>query len=467
MKKNQFKNISVLGKKVGLNFNLQNKRTIRNLSTSDEFEKELNEIKELEKRRIEKRDEMNKIDSEAQTLSNKFIEKYSEYKPIIGEYSSYVDKSLTAKQLLFILSVEKDRFISRHELKKRIKGWVHEGEIIDPIVDKNVKLMEEYGKYLDKVELIEGVQNSWAQCNMLLQDRYLIKDKLENFLSIAWDVKSPRLINPTDKEGFYMVVFNVLNSKNKRTLVYNAVKYNYVFLECFLIYVLIEQMSLATYNSTQASDFYFCVDTKLNCFDSSLLESIQKHYDMKTENVLHLLNTTLKPLNPIEALKIEHRWQPPFISIDDMSEILVYIFLKRKEDLLNKLNICCKIEDKKDDKLRSMYIQRINYKAKYKEIFNLMSKFVFIVSDLDLLLNNLKKVGFADVNAGPQKFRGNPSYLSFINTTLDQDFRNSLWLHNIRWAYASKRQPIPRGLFSFKNIHMNLGSVRWYSQVSP
>lgn len=185
MKKNQFKNISVLGKKVGLNFNLQNKRTIRNLSTCDEFEKELNEIKELEKRRIEKRDEMNKIDSEAQTLSNKFIEKYSEYKPIIGEYSSYVDKSFTAKQLLFILSVEKDRFISRHELKKRIKGWVHEGEIIDPIVDKNVKLMEEYGKYLDKVELIEGVQNSWAQCNMLLQDRYLIKDKLENFLSIA------------------------------------------------------------------------------------------------------------------------------------------------------------------------------------------------------------------------------------------------------------------------------------------
>lgn len=185
MKKNQFKNISVLGKKVGLNFYLQNKRTIRNLSTCDEFEKELNEIKELEKRRIEKRDEMNKIDSEAQTLSNKFIEKYSEYKPIIGEYSSYVDKSLTADQLLFILWQEKDRFISRHELKKRIKGWVHESEIIDPIVDKNVKLMEEYGKYLDKVELIEGVPNSWAQCNMLLQDRYLIKDKLEYFLSIA------------------------------------------------------------------------------------------------------------------------------------------------------------------------------------------------------------------------------------------------------------------------------------------
>lgn len=45
--------------------------------------------------------------------------------------------------------------------------------------------MEEYGKYLDKVELIEGVGNSWAQCNMLLQDRYLIKDKLDNFLSIA------------------------------------------------------------------------------------------------------------------------------------------------------------------------------------------------------------------------------------------------------------------------------------------
>ena len=42
--------------------------------------------------------------------------------------------------------------------------------------------MEEYGKYLDKVELIEGVQNSWAQCNMLLQDRYLIKDNLRDLL---------------------------------------------------------------------------------------------------------------------------------------------------------------------------------------------------------------------------------------------------------------------------------------------
>ena len=180
--KNQFKNISVLGKKVGLNFNLQNKRTIRNLSTSDEFENELNEIKELVKRGIEKRDEMNKIDSEAQTLSNKFIEKYSEYKAIIGEYSSYVDKSLTPQKLLHILEEDKEPYRIPHELKESISRWVHDSQIIDPIVDKNVQLMEEYGQLIERVELIEGAGASWADCNMLLQDRYLIKDNLRDLL---------------------------------------------------------------------------------------------------------------------------------------------------------------------------------------------------------------------------------------------------------------------------------------------
>lgn len=104
-----------------------------------------------------------------------------------------------------------------------------------------------------------------------------------------------------------MVVFNVFNSKNKSTLVYNAVKYNYVFLECFLIYVLIEQMSTSIYNITPESDVFFCVDTKLKCFDMLLSKGIDKFYNVKIDvNLNHLLSTTLKPINYTETLKIKY-----------------------------------------------------------------------------------------------------------------------------------------------------------------
>lgn len=328
--------------------------------------------------------------------------------------------------------------------------------------------MEEYGQFIERVELIEGAGASRADSNMLLQDRYLIKDNLRDLLYNAWKVRSSRLINPTDNDGFYMVVFNVFNSKNKSTLVYNAVKYNYVFLECFLIYVLIEQMSTSIYNITPESDVFFCVDTKLKCFDMLLSKGIDKFYNVKIDvNLNHLLSTTLKPINYTETLKIKYSWQVPFMSLEDMSEIIFNLYHNRKEDLINKLDICCNLEC--NDKVPyyiSMYLKRFKFKPKMNIVYNYMFKFVFIVSDLDLLLNNLKKVGFEGVNAGPQKFRGNPSYIGFLNTSIDRDFRNSLWLHHLRLGTSFKQPYIPRGLFSFNNIHMNIGSVRWYSQVS-
>ena len=180
MKKKLFKNMTKVGEKVGLN--LQNKRTIRNLAISDEFEKELDVIKDLVLRCREKEVEMNNIYSEAKTLSNKFIEKYSEYNPIIGDYSSYVDKSLTANQLLLILSEESN--MEPHKLKERIKGMVHNSQTIDPIEDNNEMLIKKYENFLNKVELIESREHI-SERNTLSKDIYLINDKLRDTLNNA------------------------------------------------------------------------------------------------------------------------------------------------------------------------------------------------------------------------------------------------------------------------------------------
>ena len=57
------------------------------------------------------------------------------------------------------------------------------------------------------------------------------------------------------------------------------------------------------------------------------------------------------------------------------------------------------------------------------------------------------------------------NYLS----NFDLDYRNNLFYHNrYHYNYNNKNisKPIlllPRDKFSFNNIHMNLGPVRWYS----
>ena len=453
-----------VGEKVGLN--LQNKRTIRNLAISDEFEKELDVIKDLVLRCREKEVEMNNIYSEAKTLSNKFIEKYSEYNPIIGDYSSYVDKSLTANQLLLILSEESN--MEPHKLKERIKGMVHNSQTIDPIEDNNEMLIKKYENFLNKVELIESREHI-SERNTLSKDIYLINDKLRDTLNNAWVLPNSRLINNTDKDGFYMVVFNFLNTKNKRTLVYNTIKYNKIFLDCFLVYILIEQMSMSTCTITTASDFFFFLDAKLkSLFDSYLAANIEKRYRVKTEqNEDYIHNNKVYPLNFIEMLKIVFKWEIPLISNEYMSEIIACISFNIR-DITNKLNTCCNIGkyNPKNPDLLTIWYNRLKKenKANNKHIFNNISKFVFIVSDLDLLLNNLKKAGFDSVNAGPQKFRGNASYIGYINTILDRDFRDNLWRHNVWWSFNYNKPLFPRSVFSFKNIHINLGSVRWYSQ---
>lgn len=94
----------------------------------------------------------------------------------------------------------------------------------------------------------------------------------------------------------------------------------------------------------------------------------------------------------------------------------------------------------------------------------LMNSCVFMVRDLNLLKENLSKMDY-DVNEGAQKWRGQVNSMNNFLSFWDCDFRNSLYDHhcyhidNGRLDYGL----LPRNKFSFKNIHKNLGQVRWYS----
>lgn len=65
-----------------------------------------------------------------------------------------------------------------------------------------------------------------------------------------------------------------------------------------------------------------------------------------------------------------------------------------------------------------------------EQIYNYLSIFIFIVSDLDNFKNSLKNTIDMGVNQGPQKDRVNGSYISQVLFQIDKGFRDSMYNHN-------------------------------------
>ena len=95
---------------------------------------------------------------------------------------------------------------------------------------------------------------------------------------------------------------------------------------------------------------------------------------------------------------------------------------------------------------------------------------LFVVKDLDLFIKNLTDKGLS-VNCGPQPLRGQFNSINNFLTCLDMDFIKCLYNHNgyhVRAGNIDKKYYLSKDKFSFKNIHMRLGSVHYYStRVKP
>jgi hypothetical protein len=68
--------------------------------------------------------------------------------------------------------------------------------------------------------------------------------------------------------------------------------------------------------------------------------------------------------------------------------------------------------------------------SKIDNIYNYLSRFIFIVSDLSGFINSIKKTTCSKVNQGPQKYSGSINYISYILYRIDKAFRDSMYNHN-------------------------------------
>ena len=138
------------------------------------------------------------------------------------------------------------------------------------------------------------------------------------------------------------------------------------------------------------------------------------------------------------------------LSIEDISNLLMNLYEKKTYnimDIFNKFNYPGEHTDVKGD-----YKTYIRENSSDNIIFN----FVFLVQDLDFLLNNIKKLGI-NVNAGPQSSRGRCSFSDYKLSILDYAIRRSMYLY----CNLNNENSLDESPFDFRNIHMNLGKVNW------
>lgn len=92
---------------------------------------------------------------------------------------------------------------------------------------------------------------------------------------------------------------------------------------------------------------------------------------------------------------------------------------------------------------------------------NTLHRMIFVTTDLTEFLYTIKSKGYT-INGGPQKGRDKVNEMEAILTTLDAEFREALYcnyMHNVSLKIV--QHVLSRKHFSFKNIHMKLGELKY------
>jgi hypothetical protein len=143
---------------------------------------------------------------------------------------------------------------------------------------------------------------------------------------------------------------------------------------------------------------------------------------------------------------------PKYLNVKNMAVLLEKLYKGDLDVLFEELYVNEYEKEPAYKKYLNIEDAKVNLRLKHNK--NIIFNFVFLIKDLDSLLNNLKHL---NVNEGPQKDRGKCNFLNSNLIHIDNAFRNSMYLH----SNLICKSILTPSHFDFKNIHMNLGNVRW------
>ena len=291
--------------------------------------------------------------------------------------------------------------------------------------------------------------------NILSPDIYLISPDLEYGLTtsklnnIDFSSKNPK--------GVYVVKFRKLKSNN--TIFYNYIYYNELFTDSLLFYFRIRYYA----NNLLLEDIKNClifVDNNLcdKCEPYKFLKGIELTEDYVRDPLNFIGNNGTLVDVFYHIFKLSYKG-----SSEDIISLIKYDIEFKYFDIVERIfktnptiNIILKGVNKD-------VIIDFNSKVPFNHSF--LNNSLIVCNDLDEMLNKFKDDSLK-INAGSQSKRGEVNSLNYFLSHFDIDYRNSLYHHH---RYHRQKIPqssnvtIPKSQFSFKNVHMNLGTTRFYS----
>ena len=264
---------------------------------------------------------------------------------------------------------------------------------------------------------------------------------------------------PNDNSKYvYLVKFKKFKNVNK--IIYSYMKYNVLFSKSLLFYLYSRNKSVNLLQQ-ELIPYMVLVDNNIH--------AVLKEYVGISFNEPYVLESLEEIDNSVTQLSIfSYMFKLNYCcSISVIGELMklgneskyyeiMSIVLKDSGYLNN--NSFCETEFTKEFESK--------FGKEMGSIFLPIDYFLVYCSDLGELLKCLTTLGL-DVNQGPQSKRGEVNNMSNFLSHLDIDYRNSLYYHNRHHHHKNSLtcSLIPRNKFSFKNIHVKLGGVRWYSST--
>ena len=301
--------------------------------------------------------------------------------------------------------------------------------------------------------------------NLLGTKQYYIDRELQDALQLeCFDVDTSSKNNI-----FYIVVFRILN-KEKKDLVYSYISYNTLFYRAFVKFLIGKANSISEFK--EPGYFLTLLDeeflVKHNIWSSTNSRLILSLDSPNIGEILNSIDSYIKGGNrPIDSLLSIIERLVYIANYDNMYKILDRAVNRNYNEYIKEFL------DSLDPNLYD-YFTRVMYNNNYETNSinpSLIHSCVFIVKDKDKLINKISSdERYGNINPGPQKYRGELNSATNFLSVLDKDFRENLYFHNLYYTRGNIAHPyaykLDRKKFSFNNIHMNLGSVRWYSSHS-
>lgn len=393
------------------------------------FEKDFKELQELN---LKNKDLIESLNKEFEVKCNSFLDEYnikSIVKPTIG-IDNFLNKDLSYIKLSELLKQK----IGILGYFNSLRNHMNKTKIEPKFLDYNLSYIQDLES---KFQSLDSIENANSYNDLFTNNGYMIDNELENFLKLA---NNKGFIHGNN-EYVYIVIFNKVKIKDKDVIIFNYIPYNKVFFKLLYIYILLEQYFSITIDSIYSmnKDLFFVVDSSLakECNDIRYTYNYDENIISKNEN-----------FNFIHLVKLDLKGKLVDLNFDNMGELIRSLNHQDKVSIINKLN--------------SEITPFIDYEEGY--LFNYISKFLFLVSDLDTFIKSIRDNIDININQGPQKYRGSINYISHTLISFDKGFRDSLYNHNRKFIGESGEHRhdryIPKSCFSFKNIHINMGKIR-------